>query len=119
MLRVVLQLLHEPKLIFASVCASFTTQIWPITPPRCRGQIMEDCVALGRLAAEQLENKTRIARAGGIEAVVKAIQTHAQSAYVQMHGCVALSVLAGVLVKAVVKAMHGCRALAMCTECSR
>ena len=95
---VVLQLLHEPKLIFASVCASFTTQILPISPPRCRDLQVEDFVALGRLAAEQLENKTRIASAGGVEALVKAIQTHARNEAIQKYGC---------------------RALAMCRECSR
>jgi hypothetical protein len=40
------------------------------------------------------QNKTRIASAGGIEAVVKAMQIHEQCAGVQMHGCGALRNLA-------------------------
>jgi hypothetical protein len=36
-------------------------------------------MALGMLASELAENRTRIVSAGGIKAVVKAMQTHAQS----------------------------------------
>jgi len=50
----------------------------------------QGCAALRILAASHAENQTRIARAGGIEAVVKAMQTHAQSADVQQEGCRAL-----------------------------
>ena len=52
------------------------------------------CMALLNLAGSHAENKARIAGAGGIEAVVVAMQTHAQSADVQRNGCRALCSLA-------------------------
>ena len=92
------------------------------------------CMALLNLANHHAENRTRIASAGGIEAVVKAMQTHAQSADVQQEGCGALwnlafnhaenqsRIAAAGGIEAVVKAMQthaqsadvqqeGCRAL--------
>ena len=70
------------------------------------------------MAASHAENKTRVASAGGIEAVVKAMHTHAQDADVQQNGCGALWSMAASHsknktriasaggIEAVVKAMH-------------
>jgi len=55
---------------------------------------VQGCGALLSLAASHAEIKIRIASAGGIEAVVEAMQTHAQSADVQQNGCRALCSLA-------------------------
>ena len=49
----------------------------------------QGCEALLNLADSPAENQTRIAITGGIEAVVKAMQTHERSAEVQEQGLIA------------------------------
>jgi hypothetical protein len=50
---------------------------------------VKGCTTLRNLADSHAENQTRIASAEGIQAVVKAMQTHAQSADVQEQGLMA------------------------------
>ena len=52
------------------------------------------CAALVNLAANNAENRVKIAEAGGIQAIVEGMDKHKEHAGVQEHGCWALQNLA-------------------------
>ena len=77
----------------------------------------QGCWALWNLAANNDANQVKIGEAGGVDAVVKAMQTHLQHAGVQEQGCGALMNLAAKdALRASIKDLGGCTAARSASE---